>query len=373
MRTRGNGSGCVTSYMTAKNKKRWRVRVTIGTKFDEDGNVKFVSRSLGTFATKAEAEKALASYNDSPYDLEKKVTTVGELYAVWSEYYFERVARSSVRTVTSAWKYCEGISNLSLKKLNKGHIEDVMNKGYILIPNGVHKGEKRYASACTKCRIKSMFNLMLDYAYDRNLVVKNVARTFDVNDMRKEAGYSRKIKQPFTDEEIELLWKWVDKVEKVDMILLGIYSGFRPQELCNLKLENVDLDGNQIVGGMKTPAGTDRVVPIHPLVKPLVEKAYREAVEFGSIWLFNKRKGIHGEHLTYDMFRRAFERAMAELGIEGKTGHCPRVTFVTKCYSAGVPEHIVKRIIGHSLGFTDGVYNRVSFDELYDNICKICR
>lgn len=26
MRTRGNGSGCVTSYMTAKNKKRWRVR-----------------------------------------------------------------------------------------------------------------------------------------------------------------------------------------------------------------------------------------------------------------------------------------------------------------------------------------------------------
>lgn len=27
MRTRGNGSGCVTSYMTAKNKRHWRVSV----------------------------------------------------------------------------------------------------------------------------------------------------------------------------------------------------------------------------------------------------------------------------------------------------------------------------------------------------------
>ena len=122
------------------------------------------------------------------------MTTVSGLYAVWSDYYFERVSRSSVRTITSAWKYCESVSNLSLRKLNKDHIEDVMNKGYVFVPNGVHKGEKRYASACTKCRIKSMFNLMLDYAYERNLVVKNVARTFDVNDMRREVGYSRKIK-----------------------------------------------------------------------------------------------------------------------------------------------------------------------------------
>lgn len=69
--------------------------------------------------------------------------------------------------------------------------------------------------------------------------------------------------------------------------------------------------------------------------------------------MFNKRKGIHGEHLTYDMFRHAFEKAMAELGIEGKTGHCPSMTFVTKCYSAGVPEHIIKRIVGYRLGFTE--------------------
>ena len=371
MRTRGNGTGCVTSYMTAKKKKRWRVRVTTRTELLADGKAKLVSHSLGTYDTKAEAEKALAAYNDSPYDLEKKVATVGELYNSWSAYYFERVSNSSVRTTVSAWKYCESISNLSLRKLNKGHIEDVMEKGYILIPNGPHKGEKRYASANTKCRIKSMFNLMLDYAYERNLVVKNVARTFDVNDMRREAEYNRKIKEPFTNEEIELLWNWVGKIEKVDMILLGIYSGFRPQELCNIRLENVDLEGNRIKGGMKTAAGTNRAVPIHPLVKPLVEKAYAEAVELGSTWLFNKRRGIHGQHLTYDMFRRAFERAMAELGITGRTGHCPRVTFVTKCYAAGVPEHIIKRVVGHRLSLTDGVYNRVSFNKLYQGVCMI--
>ncbi len=38
----------------------------------------------------------------------------------------------------------------------------------------------------------------------------------------------------------------------VDMVLIGIYTGFRPQELAILELDNVDLDNQTIKGGIKT-------------------------------------------------------------------------------------------------------------------------
>lgn len=173
-RQRGNGCGSVTKFKSSKGKVKYRVRISLGTYIDEETlKSKTISKSLGVFDTKAEAEAALAEYNNSPYDLETKVKTVGDLYKVWSEDYFKKLkGDSSIRTVTSAWRYCEGIEKLPLKKLNIGHIEDVMNNGYIIIDRGTHKGEKRFASVNTKCRIKSIFNLMLDYAYNHNLVVK---------------------------------------------------------------------------------------------------------------------------------------------------------------------------------------------------------
>lgn len=47
------------------------------------------------------------------------------------------------------------------------------------------------------------------------------------------------------------------------MILIGIYSGWRPQELSILKIADIDLENNTMFGGLKTDAGRNRCVPIH--------------------------------------------------------------------------------------------------------------
>ena len=374
-RERGNGTGSVTKFENQKGQVRYRVRVTVSSYFDEVAmKPKIVSKSLGVFKSKAEAEAVLAEYNKCPFDLESKVETVGDLFDVWSEEYFAKLkSNSSIRTITSAWKYCTSIYKMPLKKLNTGHIKDVMDKGFVIVETGKDKGNKRFASSCTKARIKSVFNLMLDFAYERNVVVKNVARAFDINDIRQEIDYQKKIKEPFSNEEVDRLWDNLDELPFVDVLLIGIYTGFRPQELCLLKVENIDLEGNCIIGGMKTRAGTNRKVPIHPLIKPLVEKRYKQAVSYDSEWLFNDRFSQTGYHLTYDKLRHRFETIMAELGMNNRTGHCLRVTFSTKAYASGMPEYILKRIIGHSLksNVTDAVYNYVEFDRLYEEICKI--
>lgn len=76
---------------------------------------------------------------------------------------------------------------------------------------------------------------------------------------------------PFTDEEIQQLWDSKDLIPFADMVLIGIYSGWRPQELSILQITDIDLEAGTMKGGLKTDAGKNRIVPIHPVIKPLIE------------------------------------------------------------------------------------------------------
>ena len=56
-----------------------------------------------------------------------------------------------------------------------------------------------------------------------------------------------------------------------DMILFSLYTGFRPSEVLLIETVNVDLARWRIKGGIKTDAGIDRIVPVHPLIRQLVQ------------------------------------------------------------------------------------------------------
>lgn len=377
-RQRGNGCGNITR-IKGKKKKPYRVRITVGYEYDEQKE-KQVQRvkNLGYFQTRQEAEKALVSYHASPYDLSEKVITFEDLYQEWSKRYFKTLKnRSSERTVEAAYKYCSGLYYMKLCDINVGHLQDCMEEGYVIVEKGKDAGKKKYASACTKQRMKSMFNLMFDYAVNRNLVQDNVARRFKISDaIRTEAERNRKEKVPFSKEEIDILWRHVEMGTSpfADMILIGIYTGFRPSEVATLRVENVFLDENKLIGGMKTEAGTDREVPIHPCIKPLIEKRYYQATEiFQSEWLFNDARGQQGTAMTYDKFRRKFEGVLRDLGM-CHTGHEMRHTFATLAHRAGMDRYAIKKIIGHRPSQADlleSVYTHITFEDLYQEILKI--
>ena len=69
-KSRGNGQGSVTKIKDTKGKIKYQVRITVGSEFDaEKEKFRYISKSLGVYKTKAEAEAVLAEYNSSPYDL----------------------------------------------------------------------------------------------------------------------------------------------------------------------------------------------------------------------------------------------------------------------------------------------------------------
>ena len=351
---RKNGTGGITK-MPGKRTNPYRVRITKGWLLDMvEGKSKQQIVTLGYYHTRVEAERALNDFINNPYEIDKGKMTVEMLYHEWFDKYSAKLnGVSSIRTITSAYKY---ISNTAIVKMNirdvkSYHIKDCMDAAYVIVECGKEKGKKREASAETKARIKSMFNLMFDYAFEREYVSKNVARSFKIDKkIVEQRQLDKRLNNPFSVEEIQTLWDNVDKVPFADMLLIGIYMGWRPQELAIIKLEDIDFDflGGFIEGGMKTNAGKGRKVPIHDKIFPLVKKRYEEALELGSEYLFNDKYGQQGINMTYDKYRHRFEKVIKELKLGDHHPHETRHSFCTYAKRSGIDDTMINRIMGHA-------------------------
>lgn len=371
-----NGYGSVTK-LSGNRRKPYLARVTLGWITDEHTGKTVQNRvPIGTFKTKKEALQALAEYGANPYDIQNNNLTLADLYQKWTAAYFPTLeSDSSSRTITSAWKYCHAIHGMRVKDLRARHIKGIMEDGYIISERGKNKGEKVPASPGTKARIKSMFNLMLDYALEYEIVDKNYARTFDLsNDIIKEKEDATRGHINFTAQEMETLWENVDSIRFVDWILIQCYMGWRPQELAILEIGNVNLENWTITGGMKTEAGRCRTIPIHTRIRELVRKNYNQAVELGSDRLFNDPDAVKGGmKITYDKYAGRFAKVIAALNLrEDHRPHDPRTTFITMAKKAEVDEYVIKLLAGHKItDITEAVYTKRDIEWLRTELEKM--
>ena len=371
-----NGYGSVTK-LSGNRRKPYLARITLGWDTDEQTGKTAQNRvPIGTFKTKKEALQALAEYSANPYDIQNDNLTLADLYQKWSENYFPTLeSESSRRTITAAWRYCHAIHNMHVKDLRARHIKGIMENGFIISSHGKNAGQKIPASPGTKARIKSMFNLMLDYALEYELIDKNYARTFDLsNNIIREKEAAARGHIIFTDAEMHSLWNNVDSFRFVDWILIQCYMGWRPQELAKLRTADVNLSEQYITGGMKTDAGKNRVVPIHPRIKKLVQKNYNQATNLGSIYLFNDPDAVKGGMtITYDKYAGRFTKIMTALIMnEDHRPHDPRTTFITMAKKAGVDEYVIKRLVGHRItDITESTYTKRDIEWLRIELEKI--
>lgn len=373
---RGRGEGSVTYD---KRRKRYRARVTIGWETNEEtGRTKQIVKTLGSnYKTKGEATSALAEYLKNPYDLNNKDITFEQLYKKWFDEYIDTDEHESIKyRVKAAYRYCSLIYKKKFREITIIDMKDCIYKGTATCVRGKYKGEQRLASPQSKEIIKYLFNHIYDYALEARLVERNYAREFTLDKkvfQEKEKNYKSKV--PFSKEEIDKLWKSIEFVPFADMIVYACYSGWRPTELIKLKIKDVNLKNGFVKGGMKTNAGKNRLVPIHPLVSSIVEKYYKEAKSVGSDYLFNDVNNKFGIGLSYDQYLSRFNKVMNALHFRTEiTPHYTRHTFITKAKSREVNmnEYVLKIIVGHDVGdLTEHVYTHRELNDLKEEMCKI--
>lgn len=315
--------------------------------------------TIGYYASREDAMIALADYNEHPYDIKTDSITFSEVYEKWSENYFTKLSNpSSVRTIKAAYSYCNGLYNMRMKDIKVSHLE-----GTIL---NADVGDS------TKSRIKSLFNMLYRYALAHDIVEKDYAAIMFSNGSPIKRERKKDI-IPFTQEEINTLWKHLDNIEFVDMVLIGIYSGWRPQELAILKTNDIDLEAGTMKGGLKTEAGKNRIVPIHSIIKPLIEKRMKEADAMTSEYLFNDKNGQQGTYMTYDKYRQRFLKIMNRLEMQHRP-HEARHTFITKAKACNMDEYTLKLIVGHAIeDITEKVYTHRTIEQLKAEMEKITK
>ncbi len=220
--------------------------------------------------------------------------------------------------------------------------------------------------ANTKGRMKILFNLMYKYAMKHEIVYKDYAALCDsIKKPKLEI-----VRIPFSDEEIKRLWDDIH-FPFADMVMIGIFTGFRPQELAILKVEDVDFENLTIQGGLKSEAGRNRVVPIHLAILELVKKNYDQAQAMHSDHLFNDEFGQQGTFLTYDKYRGRFNKVMKRMNMNHKP-HDTRHTFITTAKAVEMHEYILKLIVGHAVeDITEKTYTHRTIEDLHREIQKI--
>ena len=297
-------------------------RITVG--YNDNGTP--IYKALDYFAKREDALICLAQYNDAPYLIDYRNITFEQLYAKLKEIKFPGMSSSLKRTLNAAYNYCEPLYSLryrSIKAYQMQRCIDACPKSY-----------------ATKANIKNLFWHLDRLAFELDVISKRYSETLTV-----QTG-TPKERTTFTDAEVQELWQHKGE-PGIDGTLFMLYTGMRISEMLSVKTADVNLVEGYLRGGVKTAAGKDRLVPIHPEINELVSE------RMGGELLFPEPH-----------FRKLFAAA-----IKNHLPHDCRHTFRSKLDSAGANKVAIDLIMGHkSSDVGERVYTHKTVQELRDAV-----
>ena len=272
---------------------------------------KRLTKSRRGFATKREAETWLRTVTFALPSV--RPVTVAELWAEWSPTYLPQVSAKRASIMRGAYAKCSALYSMRWVDVGVRHMQALINQ------------QETYYPARD---LKALMSLMSQYA-----MVSGYADR-DFTQALKLPAKAAPHKEPFSPEEIDLLWQ--DYARTSDpytaAALVMIYTGLRVGELMQATPELVHLDDGYMLGGRKTEAGKEGEIILIPAIRPLV-----------------RRLVVEGElpRVSDTAFRKHYERALARAGTRPHTIHECRHTTATALALAGVQPSIISSVIRH--------------------------
>lgn len=333
-----NGSGSIVCLDRTGKKRRkpWAVRITCGW---QDG--KQQRKYLGYYATQPEAIMALAEYHKTGYDIDMSKLTLNDVFDKWYERMVQRgLSESALGTHRLARKRFGTLGDKPLKAIKNTHLQQWLDDIDL--------------KPASRGKIRSTVKQMYDYAVKLEIVNKNYAVGLEINEKTEKTGAI------FTNEEVSLLWKHSDD-EVAKQLLIMTYTGMRVGEMLALHRSTIHMEKLYMIGGNKSEAGIDRVIPVHEKIAPFITELLGE----NEYLLQNPDTG---KPYSYNAIREKYKAFFKKHGMEHKAHDC-RKTAVSWMHSSGMPMETIRIIVGHSgKGVTEKVYLYKSAEELVEAI-----
>lgn len=328
-KSRGNGTGSVYQLPDG----RWKVEVVQGY-YRQDGKLK-KKRRTKVFVRKKDALAAI------PILQNKKDTTkitFNALYDLWSKKHYANLSKSKETAYKIAYAKCDALYFSDIKDIKVVDLQDVVDK----------KGTSYY----TKRDIKVLFNQMWKYAMQNDFCDKNYASYIELPPFEKSN------KDAFKEDEINKLWKDYEDNPFTAYILIMIYTGMRYGELSTVLNQNIHLNEQYLMGGIKTEEGKLGKIIICDKIKPVIQKCMART----------KKKLLE---MNEDNFRKYYDKAVARADVRPLRPHCCRHTTATALALAGVPPAIIKAIMRHKNYSTTIGYTHIKVEDMVKELNKI--
>lgn len=348
-----NGYGSIVNLGKGR-RKPFAVRIHIGVDASNPDKVKNKYKYLEYFEKRKDAIMYLANYNAGNVVKEhvalNSIPTFEELYNKWideKKHGNKKLSNTTIASYSAANKRLKDIHLMRINTIKVDILQDIINKNVT-------------ASASTVRNIKIVLCSVFDYAMARDYVDKNYPKLCNYNYTLSE----KNIHKPFSDEEIKVLWNNKDdRIAKVLLIL--IYTGLRIEEFMRIETKNVHISERYMVGGLKTKAGRDRIIPIHTSILPIIES-----------FLVNTNKYLYMDKNSQKSKNAAIREEIkiytSSLFNVVHLPHDTRHTFATLAEKYMLNETITKRIMGHTIDdLTKGVYTHYELSDLISEIDKI--
>lgn len=343
---RANGTGSVYK-LSGKRTRPWMAVIT-----SYENNIR-KNITIGYYTTEKEALTTLQNIDNQsiPSDFN---STLEEIYNIWSKTHYKELSSQSVEGYTAAWKH--------LSACHKKKIRDIKTDDFQHQIDRLVKANKS-RSTCDKVRI--LANQLCKFALERDIVSKNYAQFLKVPKI------SKKEKEIFSPNEIQILWEHKQDIV-AQIILTLIYSGMRIGEIFSIETKNIFLNEQYMIGGEKTEAGINRIIPIHDLILPFIEKWYNKENKY---LLINT---IGGKINVRNFREREYYPYLAEVGItlspedHRLTPHCTRHTFASRMVQANAKPELLQKIIGHeNYETTVDVYTHFTKEDIKEMVAQV--
>lgn len=243
--------------------------------------------------------------------------TFAQVYDEWSKEHYRSVSASSIAGYGAAYKKFAQLHAKKFRDLRTADFQTVIDAN-----------ANQSISTLNNCKL--LASQMSKWAIREEITSTNFA-TF-VRIPQKAV----KEKEIFTPEEIASLT--ADDSDTARVILMLIYTGMRVGELFKLPVK--DYHGAYAIGGEKTKAGKNRVIPIRPEGQKYFEY-------FTGIANDERLLSGYAAKNTQQFREVYFYPLLDKLGIRRKTPHSTRHTYASWALQNGIAPENLQKILGH--------------------------
>lgn len=323
---RANGTGSVTK-LSGNRRRPYVVKVSHR---DRYGFV--VQKNLGYYEKAADAQQALEEYNraraaGSAPAADKLSLTVGQVFEGWKEREYRKLKPASIASHNAAWN--KRVSRFSERKIRDVGLDDWQAL--------LDEDEDAGLSQSSINNDALLMKALCAYAMERDIIGKDYTKYLDIPSVgaKKKRDALNDIQIARLKELAQSGFPWADTA------LMLCYTGFRVSEFLSLTRFSYNAKEDTLQGGLKTDAGKNRIVPVHPVIAPYLR-----------LWLSKGGEriicGEDGGPVSSQVYREKFGRVAEEIGIPEATPHWCRHTFATMLHNAGADPMTTKWLLGHS-------------------------